>query len=83
MNPNRALGLAILIVLFVGPVAGLVFRIPFGYTMSFMAGAVAIWYGIAKLRWERKQDERRRRAVEAYIDRQLLEQEEERKHGAE
>ncbi len=81
MNPNRALGLAILIVLFLGPILGLVFRIPFAYTISFMGGAVAIWYAIAKMRWSRKQDERRRRAVETYLELELREQEEARRSG--
>lgn len=78
MNPNRALGIAILAVLFLGPVLALVFRIPFAYVLSFMAGGIALFYGVAKYRWEKKKEAKMRRATDAFIEQQIEAQEKER-----
>ncbi|HYM20111.1 MAG TPA: hypothetical protein VEW28_03800 [Candidatus Kapabacteria bacterium] len=78
MNPNRALGVAILAVLFIGPVIALVFRIPLEYMLSFMAGFIAVFYGISIYRWERRKRDRRERATDAYIEQQIEQQRQER-----
>ena len=73
MNPNRALGLSMIIVLFLGPILELIFRIPLGVMGMFMAGFIAAAYGIAKYRYDRKQRDRLEKATSDYLDMRISE----------